>query len=75
MAYLHIQCVFLCAQKYFSFDPLKIASDWSKGVKSISYDILGIYSSNFLTIRRIWDMFDQSEEILSGSNEQILLSE
>ena len=35
-----------------------------KGLKSISYDILGIILSKVLTKRRIWDMFDQSEAIL-----------
>ena len=32
------------------------------------------FLSNVLTKRRIWDIFDQSEAILSGSNEQILLT-
>ena len=46
-----------------------------KGLKSISHDILSVFLSNVLTKRRIWEMFDQSEAILSGSNEQILLTQ
>ena len=46
-----------------------------KGLKKISYDILGVFLSNVLTKQRIWDTFDQSEAILSGSNEQILLTQ
>ena len=46
-----------------------------KRVKSIPYDNLGLFLSNVLTKRRIWDMFDKSEAILSGSNEQILLTQ
>ena len=41
----------------------------------IFYDILDVFLSNVLTKRRIWDMFEQSEAILSGSNEQILLTQ
>jgi hypothetical protein len=40
--------------------------NFKKGLKSISYDILGVLLSNVLTKRRILDMFDQSEVILSG---------
>ena len=36
---------------------------------------LGVFLSNVLTKQRIWDTFDQSEAILSGSNEQILLTQ
>ena len=46
-----------------------------KYLKNISNDILGVFLSNVLSKRRIWDMFDQSEAILSGSNEQILLTQ
>ena len=46
-----------------------------KGPKNISYNILGVFLSNVLNKRRIWDMFEQSEAILSGSNEQILLTQ
>ena len=41
---------------------------YKKNLKSISYDIVGVFLSNVLTKRRIWDMFDQTEAILSGSN-------
>ena len=37
--------------------------------------ILGVFWSNVLSKQRIWDMFDQSKTILSGSNEQILLTQ
>ena len=46
-----------------------------KSIKSISYDILGVFLSNILIKLRIWDMFDQSQAILSGSNEQIFLTQ
>ena len=46
-----------------------------KGLKNISYDILIVFLSNVLTKQRIWDMFEESEAILSGSNEQILLTQ
>ena len=46
-----------------------------KGIKSNSYDIQGVFLSNVLIKRRISEMFDQSEAILSGSNEQILLTQ
>ena len=49
--------------------------NYKKGLKNISHDILGVFLSNVLTKRRIWDMFEQSEAILSGSKEQILLTQ
>ena len=45
-----------------------------KRPKSTSYDTLGAFLSNVLTKRRIC-FFDQSEAILSWSNEQILLTQ
>ena len=36
---------------------------------------LDVFLSYVLTKRRIWDIFDQSEAILSGSNKQILLTQ
>ena len=54
---------------------IPLLQNYKKGLKSISYDILGVFLLNVLTKRRIWDMFDQSEAILGGSNEQILLTQ
>ena len=42
-------------------------------MKSTLKLFLGVLLLNVLTKQRLWDMFDKSEAILSGSNEQILL--
>ena len=45
-----------------------------KNNENFFYNILGVFSLNVLTKRRISDMFDYSVAILSGPNEQILFT-
>ena len=49
--------------------------NYKKVLKSICYDVQGVFLSTVLTKQRICDMIHQSEAILSGSNEQILLTQ
>ena len=68
--------VILCLAHLYLISRLYLFwQNYKKGLKFFFYDILGVFLSNVLSKRRIWDMIDQSEAILSGWNEQILLTQ
>ena len=58
---------------YLNSGSISPRHNYKKGLKGVSYFILGVVLSNVLTKRRIWDMYDQSEAVWGGSDEQVLL--